>query len=693
MSDITAKSLLEKLNPDNVEDSVDNFYFRAILSAMERNNIFAEDGQGNLRIIDEPSYESFIRSCEILDAQKHFKEVYSAVAEPFSKTASIIYKATGSPNPVETLQKSVDTAETIKECLNSARATKEISEDLSISAVSFLAKNAEYCLKFDNALRPHHIREPLSKYQKSFVFEVGKGLADFARYLFLDMGAMTIRDHLLLKNPENDKWLVTKALDKTCNWIKLKTKAQEKVQKLDDFLNSAHPMTVVESSIREICKTPTLTDTEKGIQIAVSLRDLESVRAGNSKYMIGWGQRTGLFSKEDKLCHMPKEVRIKMLAAMCLGMKLKEPDNYNGVTIESPAPEDVDRFILDVQSKTSSNKDIEKTLEKLVTDIHESRKEESNKHREMLGLAPLSARADYTEYKQKGDTSMDVKIKTMNRSDYDCEEMMKALGEENYIQINLNDGYFVVLKREGLAIDPEHEAEMKQLLGKSYHKPSDTRSFSYEIVKFNADLKEGFNKFTSESVDGIRLQHPPKSFYKDIPFDKTVLENAINQIDNRRLNYTMPVGRDMCDALTMLQNNHNELNVLNGDIYINGHNYQDDGTDVLNRVEDIIISEGVYKSKNLTYLDTVVSNNNNDEMTKTARAAMNKLLDIKDSVKGVGWQMIYDNINDQLETLDHALDKYHEDMKIAKPKDITEVIRDHTVPPKAGVIKDKEIEK
>jgi hypothetical protein len=696
MSNITAKSLLEKLNPDNVEDSVDNFYFRAILSAMERNDIFAEDEKGNLKIVDEPAYESFIRSCEILDAQKHFKEVYSAMAQPFSKAAAVIAKVTQCANPLAAFQKSIDTAETIKHCLDAAHATKEISENLSFSAVSFLTKNAEYCLKLDNALRPHHIREPLSKYQKSFVYEVGKGLADLGRYLFLDIGAMALRDHLLLKDPSKDKWLINRTIDKACNWIKRKTRAQETVQKLDNFLEKEHPMTTVESSIREICRTSTLTDTEKGIQIAMSLRDLESVRAGNSKYMVDWGQRTGLFAKEDKLCHMPKEVRIKMLAAMCLGMKLKEPDNYNGVTIDPPAPDAIDQFISDVQNGKFpgyNNKDIEKDLEKIAMDIHESKKEEANKHREMLGLAPLTARADYTECKRKGDTSMDIKIKTMNRSDYDSASVMKTLSEGNYIQMNLNDGYFAVLKREGLAIDPEHEAKMKQLLGKSYHEPSDTRSFSYEIVKFNADLREGFNKFSSESVDGACLQHSPKSFYKDIQFNAHTLENAINQIDYDRLNYTMHVDHDMCDALTMLQNNHNELNVLNGDICINGHQYQDDGSNVLSHVEDIIIAEGISKSKNLAYLNTVVANNSNDEMTKTAKAVMEELLRVKESTTGVGWQMLYDNLSQKLEALDHTLDEYHEELKAAKPKDIAEMIKDHTVPPKVGITKDKEIEK
>jgi hypothetical protein len=326
-------------------------------------------------------------------------------------------------------------------------------------------------------------------------------------------------------------------------------------------------------------------------------------------------------------------------------------------------------------------------------DIHESKKEEANKHREMLGLAPLTARADYTECKRKGDTSMDIKIKTMNRSDYDSASVMKTLSEGNYIQMNLNDGYFAVLKREGLAIDPEHEAKMKQLLGKSYHEPSDTRSFSYEIVKFNADLREGFNKFSSESVDGACLQHSPKSFYKDIQFNAHTLENAINQIDYDRLNYTMHVDHDMCDALTMLQNNHNELNVLNGDICINGHQYQDDGSNVLSHVEDIIIAEGISKSKNLAYLNTVVANNSNDEMTKTAKAVMEELLRVKESTTGVGWQMLYDNLSQKLEALDHTLDEYHEELKAAKPKDIAEMIKDHTVPPKVGITKDKEIEK
>lgn len=647
-----AKELFEKLDPDHVSDTMDSYYYKRIFDVMIDNDFLRPTETGELQIVNEEAYEEFMRMCQTITEQRYMKTVYSELTAAFTKTASIISQLTHQENPLEKLGKAVTLADKIKESIETAKAAKDISSDIYINTIGFMQKNAEYCLRFDNTLRPHHIREPLSKYQKDMAYSVGKGIADMCKFIFLDMGAMAIRDKLLLTDPSKDKWMVTRTLHKMGNFVKEKIKAEEKVNKLDQFISHEHPMSVAESRLREINLDTTMTDIEKGIQSALALKDLECTRAGKSSIVTSWGKRTGIFKKTDKLCHMTKDTHTAMLAALVLGLKVKEPESYEGVTFEIPEKNEVEKLIAGIKDQ-----DTEKVLEDMAIKVHENRKAEANMHREMLGLAPLSVRVDYTEYKQKGDASMDVRIETIKRYEYDTKNVMDKLDKGYHVRIDINDGFFAVLKKDR---------------GEDYDK-----GFSAQLVKFNHGLKDGYNKYSAERLKGMKINPPEMTFVKDIVFSEKDLDSCIEDFDSIRVVHDLGPARKERDLLlTAVQSCGNELHILHDSIYINGHDYtqsfkSDNATEIL---RGIAIKESICRSDNLMYLGTVLENTEESQLKTIVEDVMSKIKDISNIQPAFDYQAFYKEIEQNIQELDKTLLPFHDELVSIKPENIEEKI-------------------
>ena len=651
------KELFTELTSEYLEDSIDSFYYHRIFDVMIDNDFLCPAETGELQIINEQAYEEFMRTCQILAEQQHAEIVYGALTKTFLGVASAINKITGQANYIGKFTQAVEITEQIKEQMKLAKAERAISEDISLSAMAFMQKNAQYCLKFDNTLRPHHIREPLSKYQKDVFLGMGKNLVDMYKYLFLDMTAMAIRDKLLLADPSRDKWMITRVLHKMGNFVRVQIQAEEKVKKLDNFISREHPMSAVESRLRELSFDTSMTDTEKGIQAALALKNLESVRAGNSTFITAWGKRTGLFKKTDRMCRMTKEVRTAMLAALVLGLKAEEPKNYEGVTFEIPEVCEVKDLIRNTQ-ENSPNKDIETILEQMVQKVHADRKAEVNIHREMVGLPPLMTRADYAECRQKGDTSMDVNIMTIKRQEFNAPEIMDKLDKGYFVRIDMNDGFFAVLKKE--------------------QSKNCSKSFSKQLVKFNCAFEDGYNKYSAERLESAKTIPPEMTFFKDISFTQNDLDSCIDKLDSIRFAYDLgSISRDKGKILTAVQNCGDELHILHGSIYINGHDYTElfQSNDSINILRQVAIKESICRSHNLIYLPAVLESTSK----AIAETPMRKIQDIKNITPGFDQQSFYQTIAKSIEKIDADLEPLHEVLSNAKPQDITEKIKSYQV--------------